>query len=391
MNPQNSSLSPSRLPYHYYTLPVFLLLILGLIDTAYLGYSHYQNYTNISFNSFCALSKAINCDTVSQSPWSLLLGLPLAYWGFFAYLLFLILFLNTISNKHGSINLWNILCVLAILYSAAAVYFGYISATKIKAYCLLCLLSYVISFSLLFYSWIIFRRLCQNSFSTGLIQGFRYIFYSQKLKFVILAFLIVFVSVKVYIPPYWKYSLPSTTARIPSGVTKDGHPWIGADNPTLIINEFADYQCFQCSKMHFFLRRLIAEQPDKIRLIHHQYPMDNEFNSIVVPEKFHVGSGKMALLAIYSMCKQKFWKMSDLLYKLGRDKKNFNIQMISKETDIPTQELAWALQADEIRDILRHDIWQGMKLGITGTPTFLINGKTYSGTIPPEILKNALQ
>ena len=48
------------LPYHYYAIPVFILLLLGLADTGYLIYSHYHNYTDISFSSFCSLTKAIN-------------------------------------------------------------------------------------------------------------------------------------------------------------------------------------------------------------------------------------------------------------------------------------------------------------------------------------------
>ena len=137
------------LPYRYYSIPVLLLLILGLVDTIYLAYSHYENYTDITFNSFCAISRAINCDTVAQSPWSILLGLPLAYWGFFAYALFLILFLATL--RRNSKNLWYLLVMLGgLYYSISAVWFGSISAIKIKAYCILCIASYIISLSLFF-------------------------------------------------------------------------------------------------------------------------------------------------------------------------------------------------------------------------------------------------
>ncbi|MBU4035957.1 MAG: hypothetical protein KKA35_05965, partial [Proteobacteria bacterium] len=42
-------------------------------------------YTDIGYESFCAISKAINCDTVSQSPYSVFLGVPLAIWGVAGY------------------------------------------------------------------------------------------------------------------------------------------------------------------------------------------------------------------------------------------------------------------------------------------------------------------
>jgi protein-disulfide isomerase len=40
--------------------------------------------------------------------------------------------------------------------------------------------------------------------------------------------------------------------------------------------------------------------------------------------------------------------------------------------------------------MLRKDIIDALKLGITGTPSFVIDGKVYQGQIPPEILKKIM-
>jgi len=37
------------------------------------------------------------------------------------------------------------------------------------------------------------------------------------------------------------------------------------------------------------------------------------------------------------------------------------------------------------------DIRDGLKLGITGTPAFVIDGKAYLGQLPPEIIKKAIE
>ncbi|MDD2468708.1 MAG: thioredoxin domain-containing protein [Desulfobulbus sp.] len=209
-------------------------------------------------------------------------------------------------------------------------------------------------------------------------------------KLIFSAFFITVAIAIITIPHYWEYSPPPLSKSILTGITKEGHPWIGAEQPKLTIDEYTDYQCFQCYKTHYNLRQLIAKYPDRIRLVHHHYPMDNEVNSVVVPEPFHVGSGKMAQLAIYALSKQKFWQINDLLYELGRNKKSFNLKIVSEKIEIPEEELAWSLESKEVKEILRYDIWHGMKLGITGTPAFVIEGKVYSGTIPPEIIKGIL-
>ena len=41
--------------------------------------------------------------------------------------------------------------------------------------------------------------------------------------------------------------------------------------------------------------------------------------------------------------------------------------------------------------MLTNDIRKGMLLGITGTPTFVIDGKVYQGSIPADILEKILQ
>lgn len=379
------------LPYRYYSTPVLILLLLGIADSIYLAYSHYQNYTDINFSSFCALSKSINCDTVSQSAWSILLGIPLAYWGVFAYTFFLIIFLATLRRAKNSEYLWYLLFGLGLAYTVASIYFGYISATKIKAYCILCLASYAISFSLSFYSWIILRRFSAGPFWAGLKKGMLYIVSSWHLKSSILILVSIMVLLKTCIPPYWQYTFPPLSPTISHGITEEGNPWIGAETPEINIHEYADYLCFQCRKMHLILRRLITENPGKIKLIHHHYPMDHEFNKIIVPEPFHVGSGKMAMIAIYATSKNKFWEMNDALYILGQKKQSFDTRTLAEMTGFSSGELAAAAQHPQIREVLLHEIRQGMKLEITGTPTYVIDGEVYQGSIPPATLNKIMQ
>jgi protein-disulfide isomerase len=186
--------------------------------------------------------------------------------------------------------------------------------------------------------------------------------------------------------------IPSSTGEVKTGYTEQGYPWIGAETPSLTIEEFTDYQCFQCAKVHRMLRRLIAEHPDRIRLIHRQYPMDNKFNQIVVPEPFHIGSGYLALAAIAAEKQNKFWKMNDALYAIARKKQGkVNLQRLAEENGMDAEKLLKDMyQKDNIKK-LQKDIWQGLKYTITGTPTFIINDRIFESVIPPEILRTALK
>nr|WP_321467059.1 vitamin K epoxide reductase family protein [uncultured Desulfobulbus sp.] len=382
--------SNRRPPYCFYTFPVLALILCGLLDTGYLAWLHYRNYTDPAFTSFCALTKSINCDTVAQSPWSILLGLPLAVWGILAYLVFLVAFLPVSRENHEKFGLWYLLFFLALLYSGTSLYLGYISATQIKAHCILCMASYAISFALLFSCWIIIRRFIPLSYSTGFLSAMRIALRTPTTAVGIPLLCGLFALTGALLPPYWHYTPPPLANDLPHGFTEEGHPWIGAESPRLTIHEYTDYQCFQCSKMHIYLRRLIATHPQEIRLVHHHYPMDHAFNSLIVPEPFHVGSGKMAMLAIYAGSQGKFWKMNDALYTMGRTKEPFNTRTLATMSGISGGELAAATRHPQIRAALLHEIREGMKLNIIGTPTFVIDGKVYPGAIPTEILARYL-
>lgn len=387
---KSKSNSPTAtLPYPLYYIPILILTLAGIGDTIYLAYSHYQNYTDISYASFCAISKAINCDTVSQSPWSILFNIPVAIWGLIGYLLFLIFLVPTRKNNEEERPLWSILFSLAALYSLSAIFFGYISAEKIHSYCLLCLFSYAISFALLLYSWIIRRRFSQTSLLRDLKRSLSLIWQNNFIRYSLTTLLVITICLRLFLPHYWQYRFPVPELSAATGITDKGHPWIGATNPTLTIEEFTDYQCFQCAKMHHFLRRLVTENPETIRLVHHNYPMDNEVNPHVVPEPFHVGSGRLALLAIASIKQNKFWQVNDEIFRVAREKKStINIQEIAESANADAEALIKTMYTKKSIRNLEEDIRTGLRHNITGTPAYIIDDELYIGTLPKTIFKD---
>jgi len=378
------------LPFPVYFRAVVVLAVMGLADTIYLSISHYRVYTDIGYASFCAISKAINCDTVSQSPYSILWRAPVPVWGVFGYLFVLFLLPFAGSKEAGKERLWPFLFWIFLGFSLYSLALGLISALYIHSYCLMCIISYAISFLLLFYAWLIRRRFGKNGLIADLLLDVRFLWYKKRPQ--IMALMIVcgtvfFVMVTKF-PAYWNLTPPPLSESMPTGVTEDGHPWIGAITPVIEITEFTDYQCFQCKKMHFFLRRLVEKYPDKIRLVHRHFPMDQEVNPIV-KEPFHVGSASMSLLAIYAQSKGKFWEMSDILFNRDIADGVINISNYLKKTGI--EENAPDIYDPQIQLKLINDIRTGLKLGITGTPAYIVSGQLYLGQLPADVLEKIIR
>ena len=83
--------------------------------------------------------------------------------------------------------------------------------------------------------------------------------------------------------------------------------------------------------------------------------------------------------------------MNDLLYGIGGQKKPIGTKELAKILDLDSNELARALNDRIFRLRVKHDIYSGNKLEITGTPAYVIDGEIYQGQIPPEIIRKILK
>jgi protein-disulfide isomerase len=257
----------------------------------------------------------------------------------------------------------------------------------INSYCLMCIVGYAISFMLLFYTWLTRKRFNREPFFVGLKKDAFFLWQKRKITLsIFIPFLISFVLVATLMPAYWQFIPPQSSTNLSMGLTAEGHPWIGAEKPKLIITEFTDYRCFQCKKMHFFLRQLILDHPEKIRLVHRHFPMDHEVNPLV-KSPFHVGSGELAMLAIAASKLNKFWQLNDILYSPAQSNESINVNVIADQIGVNVQELVHLMNNYETRKHLYGDIRDGLKLNINGTPAYVIEEKLYIAQIPPGIIK----
>lgn len=146
------------LPFFVYFTTIALLIVAGFADSIYLAWSHYRNYTDISYQSFCAISKAINCDTVSQSPYSIFLGLPWAVWGLIGYG-FLFLFLPLLwDSRVYKKRIWTIFLLITLFFSLISIVLAVVSTVYIHSYCMMCILSFGVNFLLLYFTWLVRKR-----------------------------------------------------------------------------------------------------------------------------------------------------------------------------------------------------------------------------------------
>lgn len=382
----NKQVSPIAYPFYY--IPVVMIALTGFFDSGYLAVSHYRNYTDMEYQSFCAISRAINCDTVSQSPYSIFLGVPVPVWGVMGYGIFLFLLAVAWSKGGKRKRIWTLLMLISLVFSIYSVVLAFVSSYFIHSYCIMCLLSYAVNLALLFYTWIIRKRFdCESFFIAIKLDALYLLGFSNGTIAVATFFMTSTLVMILAFPPYWHMNPPALSHNTPTGITEDGHPWIGAEHPELVVTEFSDYRCFQCKKMHYFIRRLIENHADKIRLIHRHFPMDHTINPLV-KEPFHTGSAELSMLAIYANENEKFWEMNDYLFSISKDTETIKIRKIAENTGLEFENMLYVFRDKRLWNVLWKDIKEGVETyNLTGTPGFIINGQVHLGQISVDVLK----
>jgi uncharacterized membrane protein len=118
-----------------YLKPVILALsALGIILSLYLAYMHFTE----SQAAFCAAGS--DCDTVRQSGFSTIMGIPVAAVGVAGYSVILIVFLSGMKKR----TKWLLLYILALAGFVFSAYLTYIELFVIKAICMYCIISAVL-------------------------------------------------------------------------------------------------------------------------------------------------------------------------------------------------------------------------------------------------------
>jgi uncharacterized membrane protein len=126
-------------------LPVYVMLALtlvGILDAMYVAYGSYSG-TQL----WCPILDG--CNTVVNSPYSRVLGMPMSYFGFIYYL-FMFGLAARLAYEPASKSLRFRAVLYAALGAVSSAYFIYLQLSLIQAICSYCIISAIISFLLLF-------------------------------------------------------------------------------------------------------------------------------------------------------------------------------------------------------------------------------------------------
>ena len=87
----------------------------------------------------------------------------------------------------------------------------------------------------------------------------------------------------------------------------------------------------------------------------------------------------------------KFWEMHDLIFANQREMSPANYLRYAGELKLDVEKFKSDLSSKVVKTRIEDDLSKAVSLGVTGTPSFFINGRFLSGAQPYSAFKAAIE
>lgn len=145
---------------------------------------------------------------------------------------------------------------------------------------------------------------------------------------------------------------------------------LGSPSATVLVEEFADYQCPTCATVHGKMKEINKLYSGRIKFIYRSFPLT----------QLHKNAYDAALAAEAAGQQGKYWAMQDQLFTNQQAWSNSSearkiFDDYAKEIGLDVAKFQTDLVALGTKTRVDNDLQRGRALNIQGTPTIYVNGR----------------
>jgi protein-disulfide isomerase/uncharacterized membrane protein len=154
-----------------------------------------------------------------------------------------------------------------------------------------------------------------------------------------------------------------------------GIPFKGPANAPIKIVEFSDFLCPYCRQLGDGLNAFLPQLGTRAALYYKQYPMDTACNESL-KQQLHPGACVIALGGICAAEQNRFWPYHDLVFsRQGQLKTRADAQKAAADAGLDASAFGACMDRPASSERLRAQLREGSAAGVKGTPTIFLNGK----------------
>ena len=169
-------------------------------------------------------------------------------------------------------------------------------------------------------------------------------------------------SVKIMLDP------PRIEVATAGGVAK------GPDSAPITIVEYSDFQCPYCHRANASLKQIEEKYPGKVRLVFRNFPLT----------QIHPNAAKAAEAGSCANDQGKFWPMHDRLFENQSKLTVPDLKEHAVALGLDAAAFGTCLDSGKYTAEWKKTVDEGQKYGLSGTPSFFINGRLLVGAQPFE-------
>ncbi|MEO5340586.1 MAG: DsbA family protein [Magnetococcus sp. MYC-9] len=151
-----------------------------------------------------------------------------------------------------------------------------------------------------------------------------------------------------------------------------------ADAPITLI-EFSDFECPYCRRAQETLKAVEKLYGEKVRFVFRHYPLP-----------FHEQAPKASEAAQCAADQGKFWPFHDALFAEGAQLSLPELKKLAGRLGMNQATFDSCLESGRHAGRVAKDSDEGKQLGISGTPTFFVNGIRLVGAVPLDKFKKLI-
>jgi len=144
----------------------------------------------------------------------------------------------------------------------------------------------------------------------------------------------------------------------------EGSPSKGSDGASIVIVEFADFECPACRAASGVLDAIVGKSSD-VRLVFKNYPLTN----------IHLNAEDAARAAVAAGRQGKFWEMHRELFSAEPPLTPERIKGLAKKVGLDLTQFDADMRSEAVVDAVRADQKLGQRVKLEATPSIYVNGR----------------
>ena len=165
----------------------------------------------------------------------------------------------------------------------------------------------------------------------------------------------------------------------PIKVDTENRPSKGPNDAKVVIVEYSDFQCPFCKRGADTMDRVMKEYSKDVKVVFKQLPL-----------QFHPKALPAAKATLAAWKQDKFWEMHDACFANQAALSDEFFLEQAKKLGLNADKFKKDMESPEIAKIIEEDKAEAEKVGISGTPGFVVGGVLVKGAYPFEHFKTII-